>query len=108
MNRTGAPYFASDQRNTILEMLREARLNGGGVQRAHLIFDCHFTQCGSRIFELERMGYVVEHRLEPGQQYVTYYLVGEPDELKPLPDYNDCKRDQQGTNSSLFFEEEKP
>lgn len=85
--RRGTPGFAGAQRDDILRLLREAKLRGQGVSRADLIFEHRYTQCGTRIFELERLGYVIEHRSIPGQRFVTYFLVSEPERLKLLPTY---------------------
>src|ERR1700722_4235646 len=68
---SGAPDFAHAQRDAILLLLREAKLRGEGVDRAYLLFECRFTQCAARIFELERMGYVIRHETRPGQRYIT-------------------------------------
>lgn len=87
------PSFADSQRSEILELLRAAKMRGEGVRRADLIFQYRFTQCGSRVFELEKEGFEIEHRQEPGQRYVTYFLVSEPDHLKPLPDYRPKQRE---------------
>jgi hypothetical protein len=81
----GRPAFSDTQREEVLEMLRAAGQRG--ISRAVLIFDKHFTQCGTRIFELEKMGYVIRHDLEPGARFVTYFLVSEPEKEKPLPTY---------------------
>lgn len=74
--------FAETQRTDILHMLRER--GSVGVSRAELIFEKRCTQCGTRIFELEQEGYVIEHRTVPGEIYIRYILVSEPLELKPL------------------------
>jgi len=74
------PAHASAQRDEVLRLLREAKARGQGVSRADLIFQYHYTQCGTRIFELERDGYKIEHRQIPGQCYVTYFLLAEPGE----------------------------
>jgi hypothetical protein len=81
----GHPPFADTQRADILRLLREAKGRGDGVRRADLIFQYRYTQCGTRIFELEEQGYEVRHEIEPGQRYVTYFLVSEPEQPKELP-----------------------
>ena len=83
--RPGAPGFAGDQRAEILRLLREA--GHRGVSKAVLIFDKRYTQAAARVFELERMGYQIRHESRDGERYVTFVLVGEPDEPKPLPTF---------------------
>jgi hypothetical protein len=88
----GRPVFADDQRSKILDLLREA--GPRGVRRDSLIFEHRYTQCGTRIFELDQQGYIIRHESRPGEQYVTYVLEGEPLELKPLPagaDWYECE-----------------
>ena len=60
-------------------------MHGEGVAKAYLIFGCCFTQAAARIFEPEKMGYVISREKKPGQKYVTYFLVSEPTKEKPLP-----------------------
>lgn len=79
----GRPAFADDQRSKILDLLRRA--GPRGIRRDALIFEHRYTQCGTRIFELEQQGYVIRHESRPGERYVTYVLESEPLELKPLP-----------------------
>jgi hypothetical protein len=91
----------------ILTLLREAKLRGEGVDRAHLLSECRYTQCAARIFELEQQGYVIRHETRSGQRYVTYFLVSEPAEEKPLPAYRSKGPDErQGTfsNSPDWYE----
>ena len=83
--KRGAPSFSHDQRATILDSLREA--GPRGVKRETLIFERHFTQCGARIFELQKMGYDIRSEQRSGDRYVTYVLYGEPAQEKPLPTY---------------------
>lgn len=90
--RQAPPPFAENQRAEILRLLREARARGEGVRRSDLIFQYRFTQCGSRIFELEKQGFTIERRQEPGERYITYVLIGEPEHVKPLPDYQPKQR----------------
>lgn len=78
------PAFAETQRQEILRLLREA--GPAGVSRAELIFERHITQCGARVDELKRQGYVIESELRDGEKYVHYVLKGEPLELQPLPE----------------------
>lgn len=72
----GRPAFADSQRETILALLRIAGPHG--VSRADLIFNYRFTQCGARIDELKRAGYVIKSELREGEQYVRYVLKSEP------------------------------
>jgi hypothetical protein len=83
--RRGRPDFAGDQRTEILRLLREA--GPRGVSKEFLIFDMHMTQCGARVFELERMGYQIRHESRDGERYVTFVLVSEPAQPKPLPTF---------------------
>jgi hypothetical protein len=48
------------------------------VRREELLYVHRLSQAGARVHELENMGYVIEHILEPGQRFVTYRLLGEP------------------------------
>jgi len=80
----GRPAFADTQQQEILRLLREAGTSG--VSRAYLIFNHHFTQCGARVNELKRQGYVVESELLEGDRYVRYILRNEPLGLTPLPE----------------------
>jgi hypothetical protein len=53
------------------------------------------------------MGYAIRHDLEPGARFVTYFLVSEPEEEKPLPTYQPKGPDpRQSTfaNSDDWFE----
>jgi hypothetical protein len=81
--KRGAPSFSNDQRTKILELLREA--GPQGVKRETLIFERHFTQCGTRVFELQKMGYDIRSEQRGDDRYVTYVLYGEPAQEKPLP-----------------------
>ena len=81
----GRPVFADTQREKILELLREA--GPQGVRREDLLYVYRWSQAGARIHELERMGYVIEHFLVPGERFVTYRLVSEPATEKPLPNF---------------------
>lgn len=94
----GRPEFADSQRQRILQLLRLA--GTGGVSHSDLIFQHRFTQRGTRIFELERMGYVIRHATKPGQRYVTYYLISEPEHPNPLPTY--LKKPLPATPGMLF------
>lgn len=85
--KRGAPDFAHAQRDEILRLLREAKDRGEGVDKVYLIYERHFSQAAARIFELEKMGYVIRHETRPGQKYVSYFLVSEPAQEKPLPNY---------------------
>lgn len=83
--RRGAPGFAGDQRAEILRLLREA--GPLGVSKESLIFEKHMTQCGARVWELERQGYGIRHEARDGDRYVTFILVSEPADPKPLPTF---------------------
>src|SRR5579862_4754033 len=76
----GRPSFAGDQAAKILQLLREA--GPQGVSKRFLIFECGYTQCGARIWELERRGYQIHHEQRPGDRYVTFVLIAEPDSPK--------------------------
>lgn len=80
----GRPAFAETQRQEILRLLRGA--GPAGVSRAELIFERHITQCGARVDELKRQGYVIASELREGERYVRYVLKGEPLQVRPLPD----------------------
>lgn len=75
------------QRDEILRLLREAKARGQGVNKAVLLFHLRYTQAAARIFELEKQGYVIEHRSIPGERFVTFFLVSEPKQETPLPKY---------------------
>jgi len=85
--KTGPPGHTSAQRNDVLRLLREAKARGQGLRRDDAIFQHRITQVGARVHELERMGYIIRHDLEPGARFVTYFLVSEPEHEKPLPTY---------------------
>lgn len=82
----GRPAFADTQRDRILALLRKA--GSQGVRREDLLYVHRWSQAGTRIHELERMGYVIEHALEPGQRFVTYRLLSEPIQPKPLTTFD--------------------
>jgi hypothetical protein len=73
----GRPAFAETQCGKILRLLREA--GADGVSRVELIFERHMTQCGARIFELQKMGYLIRSE-DRGGPYPTWYVL----ESKPL------------------------
>lgn len=82
MNRKtqrAAPNFAAGQISHILQLLREAKARGRGVRKRDLLFEHHYTQASARIHELEAAGYVIRHETEPGERYVTFYLLLEPE-----------------------------
>jgi hypothetical protein len=83
----GTPGFAAGQRERILELLRQAGPHG--VRREDLIFRHRWTQCGTRIFELEQEGYKIRHEARPGERLVFYVLESEPLQLTPLPSNSD-------------------
>jgi hypothetical protein len=87
----GRPAFAETQRQEILRLLREA--GPSGISRAELIFERRFTQCGARVDELKRQGYVIESEQREGERYVRYVLKGEPLELRPLSERPPKTRD---------------
>jgi hypothetical protein len=84
--RRGRPAFAATQRQEVLRLLREA--GPVGVSRKELIFERHFTQCGARVDELKRQGFVIASELREGERYVRYVLLGEPLALKPITERN--------------------
>jgi hypothetical protein len=85
--RNVTPPFAESQRAEILDMLRAAGPNG--VSKAELIFTKRMSQCGARIFELEKIGYKIAHTQREGERYVRFVLESEPLTLHPLeePDW---------------------
>jgi hypothetical protein len=87
----GRPVFADSQRTEILELLREA--GSVGVNRDFLIFTKHYTQCGARIHELQKMGYGIRSEMREGRRFVTYILVSEPAQPKPLPNFQKAQRE---------------
>jgi hypothetical protein len=80
----GRPAFAASQRGKILALLRAAGPHG--VSREELIFRYRWTQCGSRVFELEAMGCKIRHESRRGQRLVFYVLESEPLDLLADPD----------------------
>jgi hypothetical protein len=109
-SRRGAPSHASEQRNDVLRLLREARVRGQGLRKEDAIFQYRITQVAARVHELERMGYVIRHELEPGARFVTYFLVSEPEQEKPFPTYQPKgpdKRQQDFSASPDWFERQK-
>jgi hypothetical protein len=80
----GRPPFAETQCHEILRMLREA--GPSGASRDELFFKKHFTQCGARIFELEKKGFVILREDRGGRWPTWYILVGEPKQ-RSLPTY---------------------
>jgi hypothetical protein len=102
--RRGAPAFSHGQRAKILELLRQA--GPQGVKREDLIFHYHYTQAGTRVFELQQMGYNIRSEQRGNSRYVTYVLHSEPEREKPLPTYLPKGKDpRQGTlaNSSDWY-----
>src|SRR5579859_7542891 len=83
----GRPTFAASQRDKILALLKQA--GSEGVRREDLIFQHRWTQAGTRIFELEQMGYKIRHESRSGERLVVYVLESEPLELRPLPEGRD-------------------
>jgi hypothetical protein len=84
----GRPAFADSQRQKILELLRAA--GPRGVSREELIFGYRWTQCGTRVFELEGMGYKIRHESRPRERLVFYVLESEPLKQQPIPTGADC------------------
>lgn len=72
----GQPAFAESQREAILDLLREA--GADVVSHADLIFNHHYSQCGTRVFELQKIGYVIRSEMRDGDRHVTYVLESEP------------------------------
>jgi len=83
----GRPAFAETQRAEILRLLRDA--GPAGVSRAELIFERRMTQCGARVDELKRQGFVIVSELREVERYVRYVLTSEPLELRHLPERAD-------------------
>jgi hypothetical protein len=103
--KRGAPAFSHGQRARILELLRQA--GPQGVKREDLIFHHRYTQAGTRVFELQAMGYDIRSEQRSGDRYVTYVLHGEPAQERPLPTYLPKGPDpRQGTlaNSCDWYE----
>jgi hypothetical protein len=103
----GRPAFSDSQRDKILELLRA--VGSQGVSREELIFRQRWTQCRTRIFELQTMGYVIRSEDRGGRYPTWYVLKSEPLELKPIPDESDWyaraaskPRPPQGTGLPLF------
>jgi hypothetical protein len=101
--RRGRPEFADSQRDKILNLLRCA--GGAGVSREDLIFNHRWTQAGTRIHELEKMGFAIKHISLSGQRFVRYVLVSEPEKITPLATFDrsvsDCC-EQRATGLPLF------
>jgi hypothetical protein len=79
----GAPAFARAQRDEILQLLRDA--GPDGVAKSFLLFEKHFSQAASRVFELEKLGYQIRHESREGSRYVYFVLVGEPPSAPAKP-----------------------
>ena len=108
----GRPAFSDSQRDKILELLRAA--GSQGISREELIFHHQWTQCGTRILELEKMGYVIRSDDRGGRYPTWYVLEGEPLDLKAIPDDTDWythvtgrPRPPQTTGLPLFDAEQK-
>ena len=87
LSRREVPAHSAVQRDRVLRLLYEAKSRGQGLRKEDAIFTFRLSQVAARIHELERMGYVIRHESEPGQRFVTFFLVGEPECEKPLPTY---------------------
>lgn len=101
------PAHASAQRDYVLRLLREAKVRGRGLRKEEAIFTYRITQVPARVFELESMGYVIRHELEPDERFVTFFLVSEPEQEKPLPAYRPKGPDPRQSsfaNSSDWYE----
>jgi len=96
--RRGRPTFAANQREKILELLRAS--GPRGVSREELIFRYRWTQCGTRIFELQKMGFVIRSDDRGGRYPTWYVLLSEPLELKPLVEAGDWYDSQHGPRPS--------
>ena len=94
----GRPTLAASQRDKILALLKQA--GSEGVRREDLIFQYRWTQAGTRIFELEQMGYKIRHESRVGERLVVYVLESEPLKLKPLPEGRDWYEAQFGARPS--------
>ena len=90
----GCPEFGDSQRNEILGMLRRA--GPAGVSRSFLIFEKHFTQCGTRVFELQKMGYVIRFEDRGGRYPTWYVLVSKPLRPQAIPNSADWRERQTG------------
>ena len=64
------------QRSEILRLLQIAGING--ISQASLIFDLQYTQCGERIEELKRQGYIIRSEDRGGSNPTWYVLESEP------------------------------
>jgi hypothetical protein len=93
----GRPPCAASQRQEILRLLREA--GATGVSRAEVIFTRHMTQCGTRIFELQKMGYIVRSENRGGRYPTWYVLASEPSDPRPLPSF---ERKQESVSGDWF------
>jgi hypothetical protein len=101
----GVPAFADGQRESILKMLRAA--GSQGVSKEVLLFENHWSQAATRIFELEQQGFEIKHVRRDGERYVRYVLQGEPEHPKPLPNYlpkGPDKRQGAFSNSPDWYE----
>ena len=85
--KQGPPSYASAQALRVLDILRQ---NPQGVSREKFLTPVRLggfgiTQAGARINELEAVGFIFEHRHNPGEKFITYVLRGEPQEpRKPV------------------------
>jgi hypothetical protein len=82
--RNTYPPFAESQRAEILDMLRAADPNA--VSKAEPIFEKRRSQCGARVFELEKLGSQITHVQREGERYVRFVLESEPLGLQPSPE----------------------
>jgi hypothetical protein len=75
------PPSATNQREKILSLLREAAPFGQGVSGDTLRYDCDIRQAPTRIFELKNeYGYRIETVQDPETRLATYFLRGDPPE----------------------------
>ena len=81
--RRGCLAFGESQRNEILSLLRQA--GPAVVPSAFLIFEKHFTQCGTRVFELQKMGYEIHPEDREGR-YPTWYVLASRLARNQIPD----------------------
>ena len=70
------------QREYIADLLRQR----GSIPKLELITGtCGrlISQAAARIFELEKLGWKIEHRRTEGSRFVTYVLISEPSISEP-------------------------
>ena len=76
------PARSTDQRDFVIDILRAAGHNG--VSKLHFLDGSgpccgrRVTQIGARVFEAERLGFVIEHRRVESSPFVVFVLISEP------------------------------